>query len=234
MGYPVVQGSATEDESLLEAGIMRAEHVVCAMNRESENIVATLSARHLRPDISIIVRAERLEEIRKLRLAGATRTVALFHLGGIEIATAITRPKVADFLAASTRSESAVVLAELEIEEGSPLCGRTISDCGSSVASHVSFVTLERPGDEPRTPPGGCIKFKAGDHLILAGDPDEIRWMRDSSRAPSSETSEGQLENIRPGVHGMSIDSISAPLPSNAADSEDALADQAESRVEPH
>ena len=132
MGHAVIQGSATEDETLIHAGIMRAGHLVCAMDRESDNIVATLSARQLRTDLSIIARAERPEEIRKLRLAGASRTVAPFHLGGIEIATAITRPKVADFLAASVRSESAVVLAEMEIEKDSPLCGRTISDCGGS------------------------------------------------------------------------------------------------------
>ena len=225
-GYPVVQGTATEDEILIEAGIMRAAHVVCAMNRESENIVSTLSARQLRPEISIIARAERPEEIRKLRLAGATRTVAPFHLGGIEIATAITRPKVADFLAASTRSESPVVLAELEIEEGSELCGRTISECGSSIASHVSFVTLERPGDEPRTPPGGTIAFKAGDHLILAGDPEEIRAMRDSARGPVIESGEEKLETIRPGVHALNPDSVSAALPTTPEESVETPVDQ--------
>lgn len=183
LGYPVVQGSATEDEILILAGVMRAGHLVCAMNRESENIVATLSARQLRPDLSIIARAEQPEEIRKLRLAGATRTVAPFHLGGLEIATAITRPKVADFLAASSRSESHIVLAEILIESDSHLCGCCLRDCGSKEASHVSFVTLERRGEDPQTPPRGSTQLQGGDLLIVAGAPEEVRWMRSSAKA---------------------------------------------------
>jgi len=203
LGYAVVQGSATEDEALIQAGIERASHIVCAMNRESENIVATLSGRQLRPDITIIARAERPEEIRKLRLAGATRTVAPFHLGGIEIATAITRPKVADFLAASVRAESDVALAEILLEEGSSLVGRTLADCGSGEASRVSFVTLEREGDEPHTPPRGTTELAPGDLLIVAGDPEQIRWMRDEARghAPTGHTSI------------LDPDSVPAPLP---------------------
>lgn len=181
MGFPVVQGSAIEDEVLIEAGIERATHMVCATDQESENIVATLSARQLRSDITIIARAERPEEIRKLRLAGASRTVAPFHLGGIEIANAITRPRVAEFLAASVRAESEVGLAEISIGADSPLVGRTLSDCGRAEASRISFVTLERAGEPPFTPPRGTLALAAGDLLIVAGDPDQIRWMRDEA-----------------------------------------------------
>ncbi len=221
LGYPVVQGSATEDEVLLQAGIQRAGHLVCAMNRESENIVATLSARQLCPELSIIARAERPEEIRKLRLAGATRTVAPFHLGGMEIATTITRPNVADFLAATTCSESPVVLAEIKIETGSALCGRTLSDCGRKETAHVSFVTLERKGEVPHTPPRGSLDMRAGDLLIVAGNPDEIRWMRATAK-PSKvaqsmrnlETGDGELGTQQ--ALPPDVDSIASALPSEA------------------
>lgn len=194
MGFPVVQGSAIEDEVLIEAGIERATHMVCATDRESENIVATLSARQLRSDIMIIARAERPEEIRKLRLAGATRTVAPFHLGGIEIANAITRPRVAEFIAASVRAESEVGLAEITIGTDSPLVGRTLADCGSAEASRISFVTLERIGEEPRTPPRGTVTLAAGDLLIVAGDPDQIRWMRDEANLHPGQPESGTLD----------------------------------------
>lgn len=206
LGYPVVQGSAIEDEILIEAGIERATHMVCATDQESENIVATLSARQLRSDITIIARAERPEEIRKLRLAGASRTVAPFHLGGIEIANAITRPRVAEFLAASVRAESDVGLAEIPIGADSPLIGRTLSDCGRSEASRLSFVTLERAGETPFTPPRGTMTLEAGDLLIVAGDPDQIRWMRDEA-------------NVRPGVpehDSLDPDGVPAALPASA------------------
>ncbi|MCA8981857.1 MAG: potassium channel protein [Planctomycetes bacterium] len=207
LGYAVVQGCATEDEVLKEAGIERATHMVCATDRESENIVATLSARQLRSDITIIARAERPEEIRKLRLAGATRTVAPFHLGGIEIANAITRPRVAEFLAASVRAESEVGLAEIAIGAESPLIGRTLADCGRTDASRISFVTLERAGEPPFTPPRGTMTLQAGDLLIVAGDPDQIRWMRDEA-------------NVHPSVQEhdpLDPDQFPAALPASVA-----------------
>lgn len=206
MGFAVVVGSATEDEVLIEAGIERATHLVCATDHESENIVATLSARQLRSDITIIARAERPEEIRKLRLAGATRTVAPFHLGGIEIANAITRPRVAEFLASSVRAESQVGLAEITIGPDSPLVGRTLSDCGRSEASRISFVTLERAGEAPVTPPRGTVELRAGDLLIIAGDPDQIRWMRD----------EANLQPGRSESRSLDPDLVPAALPSLA------------------
>jgi voltage-gated potassium channel len=205
MGFAVVQGSAIEDEVLIEAGIERATHMVCATDQESENIVATLSARQLRSDITIIARAERPEEIRKLRLAGATRTVAPFHLGGIEIANAITRPRVAEFLASSVRAESEVGLAEITISAESPLVGRSLADCGSSEASHISFVTLERPGETPITPPRGTLTLEAGDFLIVAGDPDQIRWMRDAAN----------MHPAQPESVGIDPDGVPAALPAN-------------------
>ena len=40
-----------EDDVLLQAGINRAAHLVSAVDSEAENIVITLTARDLRPDI---------------------------------------------------------------------------------------------------------------------------------------------------------------------------------------
>ncbi len=206
-GFAVVHGSATEDGVLTRAGVKRASHLVCATDRESENIVATLSARQLCSKIQIIARAEHAEEIRKLRLAGATRTVAPFHLGGLEIANAITRPRVADFLASSTRARSAVALAEILIAADSPLVGRTLADCGSREASRVSFVTLERENGEALTPPRGGLELAAGDLLIAAGDPDQIGWMRDAARPFADEV-----------IDALDPESVPAALPSEDAD----------------
>lgn len=185
-GWAAIPGQASDDEVLIEAGIERAAHVVIAFDSQQENIVAALSARELNPRAQILARAEREGEVRKLMRAGATRTVSPYHLCGVEVANAITRPKVADFLARSGRAKSDVALAEVEVEPGSALVERELREIGRCEATQVSFVTLERKGHPPMTPPRGSERLCPGDLLIVAGDPTQIAWMRDAARGTST------------------------------------------------
>ncbi|HVS17009.1 MAG TPA: potassium channel family protein, partial [Planctomycetota bacterium] len=95
-GYLALQGSASDDEVLEAAGIARATHLVSVVDSIEENIAISLSARYLNPALHIQARAERPAEERKLRRAGADRVVSPFHAGGLEVATALLRPKVAE------------------------------------------------------------------------------------------------------------------------------------------
>jgi voltage-gated potassium channel len=190
-GYPAVQGSASSDEVLTRAGIPYATHLVSVVDDELENIVVTLTARELRPELPIIARAERAEEVRKLRRAGATRTVSPFHSGGSEVANAILNPKVADFLARSSAVGSDVALAEVAVEEGSPLAGLALEAYGRREDARISFVALERPGKDVLIPPRGSEVLQPGDLLIVAGHPDDVLGMRDRARAGAGAVSPG-------------------------------------------
>ena len=50
-GYPCLHGNATEDETLLKAGIMRAKGLVSVVTSDTENVYITLTARGLNPDL---------------------------------------------------------------------------------------------------------------------------------------------------------------------------------------
>lgn len=182
LGYLVVPGEATEEETLAQAGIARASHLVAAIPSASENIVVTLTARELEPELPIISRAERTADVRKLGRAGATRVVSPFMSGGREVANAVLRPNVADFLARSARSHSGVVLAEIVVEQGSALVGCTLKDYGSADGSRISFVALEREGSEVQIPPRGTETLAAEDLLIVAGDASQVLSMRERAR----------------------------------------------------
>ena len=179
-GFPFVEGDAGEDEVLLQAGIERAKYIVAAAG--VGNLVITLSARDLSPKITIIARAEGDEEIRKLHRAGADRTVSPYHSGGLEIAAAITRPLVAEFLAHTRLAGGSVVLAEVTIGEASPLVGRSLADFGKHEADRIAFVAHHPAGGEQRIPPRGMDIFAAGDRLVVAGDPVQVARMQSLGR----------------------------------------------------
>ncbi len=177
-GYLAVEGNASEDAVLYSAGIEHASHVVAAVDSIAENIVIAMGSRDLNPSITIIARAERDEDVKKLERAGVSRVLCPFKSGGRETVDFIIRPHVADFLAQASMGESDVALADIRITQDSKLIGTTLRDYGSEHATQVSFVALQHPDGATVIPPPGCHELSAGDHLIVAGNPEQIASMK--------------------------------------------------------
>ncbi|HEX5818644.1 MAG TPA: potassium channel family protein, partial [Gemmatimonadales bacterium] len=94
----LVVGDATDDDVLRHAGIARARGLVAATGDDSVNIVLTLTARAMRPELIIVARADQASTEPKLRRAGATRVISLYQIAGHRIAAQLRNPRVADFL----------------------------------------------------------------------------------------------------------------------------------------
>ena len=85
-GHLVVQGDASCDEILEEAGIRRAKCVASVLPHDAINVFITLTARDLNPDLEIIARAESQATERKLRRSGADHVVMPAAIGAVRIA----------------------------------------------------------------------------------------------------------------------------------------------------
>src|SRR4051794_25455222 len=75
-GVPWFQGDAADEELLLRAGIERARALIACVDSDAENVFITLTARELRPDLTVVARASASEAEQKLRRAGAERVVS--------------------------------------------------------------------------------------------------------------------------------------------------------------
>jgi voltage-gated potassium channel len=69
--YLVIEGSAEHDSILLEAGIKKARELIITLPKTETNILITLSAKELNPNIEIHARAEHSKFASKLKKAGA-------------------------------------------------------------------------------------------------------------------------------------------------------------------
>lgn len=69
--YLVVEGSAEHDNILIEAGIKKAKKLIITLPKTETNILVTLAAKELNPDIEIHARAENTRFASKLKKAGA-------------------------------------------------------------------------------------------------------------------------------------------------------------------
>ncbi|MEQ9167095.1 MAG: potassium channel protein [Fulvivirga sp.] len=96
--YFFINGNATLDEVLLEAGIKEAGTIICSLPLDADNVFITLTARELNRKIKIISKANEPTSEKKLYRAGATYVVMPDRLGGIHMANLITKPYVIEFL----------------------------------------------------------------------------------------------------------------------------------------
>ena len=96
--YMFINGNATMDEVLVEAGIERADTVITALPNDADNVFITLTARGINPDIQVIARASDTNSELKLHRAGASHVVMPDRLGGMHMANLVTKPAVIEFL----------------------------------------------------------------------------------------------------------------------------------------
>ncbi|MDE0268415.1 MAG: NAD-binding protein [Acidimicrobiaceae bacterium] len=75
-----VTGEATDDNSLLRAGVDRASTLILALKSDIDNLYVVLTARTMNPDIYIVSNAHGVSIIEKLKQAGANRVVVSYEV----------------------------------------------------------------------------------------------------------------------------------------------------------
>ena len=165
LGYTVISGDATLDESLIRAKIKKAICMVTALPSDAENLYTVLSAKTLNPDIRAIARASTEEAEQKLRRAGADAVISPYITGGKRLAAAALRPQVMDFVdGIITGSNRAYYLEEFLIDSQiCPYVNQTLREAKLRSQSGALVLAIRRYD-------GNLIAGPMGDSLILEGD----------------------------------------------------------------
>lgn len=112
--YQFINGNATLDEVLLDAGLERAHTIITTLPSDADNVFITLTAKEINPDINIIAKASEANSEKKLHRAGASHVVMPDRLGGMHMANLITKPYVIEFIKVlSGISDSKLELTEV-------------------------------------------------------------------------------------------------------------------------
>jgi voltage-gated potassium channel len=164
-GVPLIESVASDDETLKEAGIERAQGVIACVDSDAENIFITLTAREMRGDILIIARASAEDSEKKLVRAGADRVISPYKTSGSEMARVALRPQVGRALdVADYRME------EIEVSPECEAVGRSIGD----VSGAALIVAIRHPDGQLETQPPPQTVLSVGDALIAMGPPSAV------------------------------------------------------------
>jgi len=180
-GYLYVEGNASSDEVLKEAGILDARGLVAAAGSDADNVFVTLSARGLRPDIFITARANAQESEFKLRRAGADRTIYPHVLGGRRLAMLALRPLVVDFVDTALESRGKeLVLENIGVGPGSPVIGKTCKE-GQRCGNGAVILAVRKKDGRLFTSLSDEMLLELGDQLIVIGNREQLRDLEGTS-----------------------------------------------------
>ncbi len=174
-GFLVVEGDASQDETLLEAGIARAWGIVITTGRDSLNLFIVLSAKSINAKLFVVARANQASSDIKLRRAGADRVVSPHQIGGQHMANIMIRPHVTDFFDVVTlKGGEELWIEELIIAEGSALDGQSVGRADIRRKTGVTLVALYRQEIGANIVPDANTELAAGDQLIVLGTKNQL------------------------------------------------------------
>ncbi len=175
VGMPVIEGDATQDDILLEAGIARAKGLVSVVRTDVENLYIVLTARGLNKDLHIVARAGEEGSEQKLLRAGANRVSSPYAIGGLQVAQALIRPAVVDFLELATHSEHLDLQMEEFLVDDPRFDGQTPCECGMQEDRGLMLVAVKRKSGHMEFNPGPAVRLAHGDTIIVLGVPASLK-----------------------------------------------------------
>ena len=171
--YRCIQGDATDEGTLTEAGIDRARALVSAASSDAANVFITLTARSLNPRLQIIARANTQESEPKLVKAGADSVITPYPLSAHRMVAAIVKPGVADFVDQVMRTGH-LELERIALAADSPLVGKRLADADLRNAAGVIVIGVHDPQQGLVMVPQADMMFTEGCAMIVLGTSEDL------------------------------------------------------------
>ena len=159
-GLAAVAGSATSTEALHEAGVREASAVVVAVDRDDTAVLATLTARELNPDATIVAAVREEENVHLLHQSGANSVITSSGAAGRLLGHAVQEPRVTEILEDLLSVGAGLDIAHRRVEESEVGPLSTLKIDRGIVVGVIRGEELIR-FDDPR-----AAELKAGDQVV--------------------------------------------------------------------
>ncbi len=180
-GVHVVDGDASNEETLKEAGVGKAARLVTCLTDDRDNLFVVITARAINPGMRIVARYVEDSNAPKFRRAGANEVVSPNAIGGLRMASVALRPAVVTFLDTMLRSKDggALRVEEATVGKGSRLENRSLKDARISETTGALVVALKRDEDDYLFNPPDSTRLAAGQTVIAMGEVGSIKKLKE-------------------------------------------------------
>ncbi|MHC2070075.1 potassium channel family protein [Bremerella sp. T1] len=182
LGYLFINGDATDEHVLEQAGIKKASVLTTVLSEDATNVFVAVTARGMNPEIMIIARGENPKTEKKLIGCGADKVVLPTAIGAKKLAQMIIRPSAENMLDQVTThgdmndelGQIGLRFDELIVADGSTLVDKTISSIELRSNHGFLIVGLRRSDGSNVLNPPADTKLSSGDVVIVLGHSNDI------------------------------------------------------------
>lgn len=179
-GMLFVEGDATREDVLLEAGVLKARALITTLPQDADNLFVVLSAREQNPGMTIISRASMDQSDSKLKRAGADNVIMPDKIGGQRMAKLVAQPDVVDFLEyIMLQSTENVALEEISCEKMAPFfAGKSIRELDLRNESGANIVGMKREDNSYLINPLPEVLLTPMDKLFVLGTKKQMERLK--------------------------------------------------------
>ena len=169
-----IEGDASKEEILKLAGIERARGLISAVDSDERAVYIVLAARAFNPDLYIVARAGRPDSIRRLELAGATRTISPYVMAGHRMAELAIRPAMVEVLDTLHHGEAGIGVEELVVTPDTKILGKTLEESGLLAGDAARVLAVRGRDGSVTVNPAASTRLEEGDLVIALGTEDQL------------------------------------------------------------
>jgi len=176
-----IDGDATNDEILLQAGIKRAKILISVLSSDAENLFVTLSAKDLNHEVKVITRVDETNSAEKFRKAGADFIVSPIEIATDRIISIATTSS--DFFSFIDFAEAKEELKEykfglVEIKHSSDLINKTYREANIPHRTNLVVIGFYSTTNELQVNPTADNRIQLGDKLLVFGNESQIESLK--------------------------------------------------------
>ncbi|MFT7588491.1 MAG: voltage-gated potassium channel [Limisphaerales bacterium] len=176
-GILYLKADATEDDVLVNAGIIEASTIITALPDDTDNVFTALTARASNPTVSIIARSNRAQTYTKLKMAGANYIIQPEQIGGFYMATLVTKPSAIEFFTFITNQKHHDVgFDELHYDQmPKAMQNKAIRDLTIRPVTGANIIGMKNSDGSYSVNPSPDVIIEPGSSIIVLGNAAQIK-----------------------------------------------------------
>jgi voltage-gated potassium channel len=166
-----IEGDATDNDTLIKAGIDKTKGLFAVADDDNQNLVISLTAKQLKPGIRVIAQCNEIQNSEKMKKAGADAVISPGFIGGLRMASEMIRPTVVSFLDMMLRDREKNLRVE-EVSLPSRFVGKAISTLNLKRYCRTLLLAVKTKEDWIYNPSDNYVT-KPEDTLVVMTTPEE-------------------------------------------------------------
>lgn len=171
-GSVFLEGDATDNDTLVKAGIESASGLFAVTGDDNQNLVICLTAKQLNSKVRVVAQCNEMKNIEKMEKAGADSVVSPGYISGMRMASEMIRPTVVNFLDNMLRGKDESLRVE-EVPMSPSLVGKALSSLNLKEYPRTLLLAVKKGENWVYNPSRRDYIIEPENRLIVMTTPEE-------------------------------------------------------------